>query len=1132
VNCAACGFENPDTARFCGRCGKPLGIECPSCGAMVASGLGYCTSCGGALAEPEERKVVTVLFADLVDFTRRAGRLDPEEVRGLLGPYYARLRSELERFGGTVEKFIGDAVVALFGAPAAHGDDPERGVRAGLAIREAIAELNASDPQLDLHVRIAVTTGEAVVALSARPSEGEGMAAGDVLNTAARLQAAAPEDGILVDAATYRATAEVVEYREAEPVVAKGKRMPIPVWEAVAPQRQPAPEALQRRRGQFVGRGGELDALRSALARAKDERSVQLVTLVGEPGIGKSRLLFELRRATAADPEHPVWQLGRCLPYGEGVTFWALGEMVKARAEILETDAAEDAEAKLRATVEAAIADPVEGSWIESHLRALVGLGGEVEIRGDRRSEAFAAWRRFHEALAARHPLVLAFEDLHWADDGLLDFIDHLVEWTNEAPLLVACTARPELLERRPGWSETRDNAFTIPLSVLTDEETGLLVGSLLEEIVLTEPAQEALLAQAGGNPLYAGEYVRMLADRGPGELGHGDLPLPDSVQAIIAARLDALPPVEKGLLQDAAVIGKAFWAGALVGLGGTPRWKVEELLLSLERKGFVRRVPRSSVARETQYAFWHLLLRDVAYGQIPRGRRGDKHRLAAEWIESLNPERAEDRADMLAHHYLSALELARASGRETALLAERAGLALREAGDRAAGLNAFPAAVRYYRGALDLWPEDDVERPQLLLHYGEARFHAEAAGADVLAEARDAFLALGDRESAAEAMVCLGELRWAEGDAEAFDHLERAAALLADSPPSPAKAHVLGSLARFRMIAAENDEAVRVGQEALEMADRLGSAELRAHVLASMGLARARVGDPRGLDDLRESIAAAVSINSLESVRAYSNLGNAVLDAGDLEQAFELHEQGRAAARRFGDADRILWFEGERMYEWYWRGRWDEAVELADRLVAQVEAGSPNIVEQDAKFVRSRIRLARGERTGAFEDSTRALGLGRRADYPEVVVPALALQARVLVETGRPGESEPLADELLSLWPQRCPTSYWVADLAFTLRALGRDQRLLAAVKAVRTESLWLEAAAAETFSNAANVYAAVGSLPDEAHARLRAAEELVQAGSRAEAAPQLAQATDFFRSVGAAGYLREAEALLALPG
>src|ERR687898_2375695 len=312
--CLNCGQENPAGFRLCGMCGTPL-----------------------AASEPvrEERKVLTVLFADLVGFTSRSEQLDPEDVRALLAPYWQRLREELERFGGTVEKFIGDAVVALFGAPVAHEDDAERGARAALAIREAVAELNEAEPGLDLHVRIAVTTGEAVVALGARPTEGEGMAAGDVLNTASRLQAAAPVDGVLVDAAAYRATAAAIEYREAEQFEVKGKEQPILAWEplfAHAPVELEAPEGT---RGPFVGRRRELALLLDLVARSRADRVVLLATLVGEPGIGKSRLVYELFNAVQENPEPASWHLGRSLPYGEGVPLWALGEMVKGEAEIL-----------------------------------------------------------------------------------------------------------------------------------------------------------------------------------------------------------------------------------------------------------------------------------------------------------------------------------------------------------------------------------------------------------------------------------------------------------------------------------------------------------------------------------------------------------------------------------------------------------------------------------------------------------------------------------------------------------------------------------------------------------------------------------------------------------------------------
>jgi class 3 adenylate cyclase/tetratricopeptide (TPR) repeat protein len=1137
VNCTACGSENPDAARFCGRCGAALGIECRTCGAVVAEELAYCTACGAVLSESQERKNVTVLFADLVGFTRRAERLDPEEVRGLLAPYQARLRQELERFGGTVEKFIGDAVVALFGAPAAHEDDPERGVRAALAVREAIADLDAAQPDLDLHVRIAVTTGEAVVALDARPAAGEGMAAGDVLNTASRLQAAAPVDGILVDAATYQATDDSVEYRPLAPVEAKGKAEPIAVWEALSPQKQPDPATLQRRRGRFVGRRAELSVLNEGLARAESERSVQLVTIVGEPGIGKSRLVYEFSVICAERSEPVTWLMGRSLPYGEGVTFWALGEMVKAQAGVLETDETEETEAKLRAAVEAVVGAD-EAAWVAGHLRSLVGLGGAFEAGGDRRGEAFAAWRRYFERLAATGTVTLVFEDLHWADDGLLDFIDHLAGWVDDAPLLVVGTARPELLERRPGWTATRESALTLPLPALSDSDTTTLVASLLEGVDLSVDAHAALLARAGGNPLYASEYVRMLVDRGLVRAGErdgadGELPLPESVQAIVAARLDALPSVEKRLLQDAAVIGKAFWAGALVALGGAQRWRVEEQLLRLERMGFVRRDRRSSVARETQYAFWHVLFRDVAYGQIPRSRRADKHRAAAAWIESLNVERAEDRAEMLAHHYLSALEFARAAGQDTAMLTERARFALREAGDRATGFHAFARAVRFYRAALELWPGADPERADLLFRLGQSRFHAEAGGDDVLSEARDAFLAQGKRESAAEAIVLLGELLWTRGEAEAFLRFEDAAGLLEDAPPSRAKAHVLSSLSRFLTIAEENERAIRVGLEALAMADDLGIDELRAHALAGIGRARIRVGDERGFADLEQSITVSVGINSLECVRGYVNLGNALVETGDLDRAFDLYEKGRQAARRFGDADRILWFEGEQLYEWYWRGVWDECRRLADSLVAQVEAGSPNAIEQDARFVRSRIRLARGDSPGALEDSVRALDLGRRAGYPEMLIPALALHSRVLASAGRLEDAASHADELLSLWPASVPASYWAADLGFTLPLLEPVRSLVEAAGGAMSGSRWLEgavAAAAGDFRRAADVYSAVGSVPDETVARLRGAESLLEAGRRAEGEVELVRALELARLLAAEAYVREAEALLAL--
>src|SRR5215831_17577128 len=679
-------------------------VTCPSCGQENPEGFGFCGMCGAALAPPaaaptrEERKVVTILFTDLVGSTARAEGLDPEDVRATLSSYYARLRAELERHGGTVEKFIGDAVMAVFGAPVAHEDDAERAVRAAIAIRDSIGE--------ELQIRTAVNTGEALVALGAKPGEGDAMVAGDVVNTAARLQGGAPVNGILVGEGTYRATRHVIDYRDAPAVEAKGKSEPVKAWEVVGALSRFGSDVEEKLRTPLVGRERERDLLADALERARSEQSAQLVTLVGVPGIGKSRLVAELFQITDADEEIISWRQGRSLPYGERVSFWALGEIVKAHAGILESDDAEAAEAKLVAMVDGLSEEEREREWLVRQTRPLVGLEGAERAE---REEAFAAWRRLLEAAAEQRPLILVFEDLHWADDGLLDFVDHLADWATTVPLLIVATARPELLDRRAGWGGGKRNAFTLSIGALTDDETAVLLQRLLDRAVLDADAQQAVLQRAEGNPLYAEEYARMLAEH-----GDSDLQLPETVQGLIAARVDGLAPEEKSLLQDASVIGKVFWPGALPGAD-------ERVLHGLERKEFVRRDRRSSIAGETQYAFLHALVRDVAYGQIPRAERADKHRRAAEWIASLAGDRAEDHAEMLANHYREALTLSEAAGLDTTSLREPARQSFAEGARRALSLGAGKAARDLVLEALELTAEDDPERPALALVLGYA---------------------------------------------------------------------------------------------------------------------------------------------------------------------------------------------------------------------------------------------------------------------------------------------------------------------------------------------------------------------------------------------------------------------------
>jgi predicted ATPase len=407
----------------------------------------------------------------------------------------------------------------------------------------------------------------------------------------------------------------------------------------------------------LVGRDRELGLLRDALARVRAERAPRLITLVGVPEIGKSRLVWELRELVEADPDLIVWRLGRCLPYGDGVALWALGEIVKAQTGILETDPADVAAGKLTQAVADLLTDPSEAAWVVGHLRALVGLVGGAGAGGGHREEAFAAWRRFVTGLAEPGPAVLVIEDLHWADDVLLDFLEQLIERAGEVALLVVATARPELLTRRPGWAGATPGSAVVELPALSDQDTAELVGGLLDQARLPAELQRALLARAGGNPLYAEEYVRMLADQGllrqagsGWRLDHAaQLPPPATVHGIIAARLDALPAQDKALLQDAAVLGEVGWLGGLAALTKLDRARLEARLRDLERRELVRRERRSRVAGERQYAFRHVLIRDVAYGQLPRMARAERHRRAARWLQALSPDRAEARDLLLA---------------------------------------------------------------------------------------------------------------------------------------------------------------------------------------------------------------------------------------------------------------------------------------------------------------------------------------------------------------------------------------------------------------------------------------------------------------------------------------------------
>jgi len=1108
--CGRCGQENPDVARFCLACGAELARSAET---------------------RHERKVVTVLFADLVGFTSRAESLDPEDVGALLTAYHAHVKLELERHGGTVEKFIGDAVMALFGAPVAHEDDPERAVRAAVAIRDVVAALNAEHGGgSNLRVRTGITTGEALVTIGARPSEGEGMAAGDVVNTAARLQSAAPENGILVDETTRRSVEAVAEIRAVEPITAKGKSEPIAAWEVTGIRTRFGVDVVQDTRTPLVGRVRELELLERALARARAEHAPQLVTLIGIPGIGKSRLLWELFGIADADPDLITWRQGRCLPYGEGVAFWALGEMVKAQVGLLETDTATDAEEKLAAAVGQLVGDE-DRDWVIGHVRPLLGLGEDSDASNS--TEAFAAWRRLFEGLAEQRPLVLVFEDLHWADDGLLDFVDHLVDWATGVPLLVVCSARPELIERRPSWGGGKLNAATLALTPLADEDAARLVAALLDQPLLPAELQQVLLERAAGNPLYAEQYVRMLVDRGLLVRGDGgwdlddvsELPLPETLQGIIAARLDGLAGDEKQLLQDAAVVGKVFWVGALG--ANADREAFERRLHVLERKGFVRRQRQSTVGGELEYSFAHALVRDVAHGQIPRLQRGAKHRAAAEWIEQLTVERGGDHAQLAAHHWLQALELTRAAGRDDPALSASASASLARAGDRARNLGAFDNARVLYRQALDLLEPGDPARPQLLLRYGAT---AARNGIDAVAELDEAIEALigaGDYEAAAEGLLGLNWYRWIIGDTEGSDAaLEEAQAVLADRPSSPVKARVYGETAVRWMLGHDFQASLQSAARELELAEELGLDARRAYALITIGTVRALQGDIEGIRTIEEGLELARRLNAVDTlIRGYKNLQSLLADHAQLERGGAVASEGLRVAKHFGDGFHVGWFEGEEAWFAYFRGDWERAREGADAFLDGL-GERKHYLTGAMRLLRGLLLVERGDPAAGLAEASASLEQARLSGEPQLLFPALTINANLLLRAGRPSEAGGLLGEAFDPAYIASP----LVDLALGLVQTGREADFARLEESTRS-SRWgiaAEALCRHDFAAAAELLGSYGARNHEAEVRVLLARQLTATGQHSAAAREAAAAAEFFRAAGAGLRAHEAEAVL----
>lgn len=1119
---------------------------CLSCGKELPGEFPFCPFCAAPLTAPpaasahEERKVVTVLFCDLVGFTAASDGADPEDVRARIRPYHARLREEIERYEGTVEKFIGDAVMAVFGAPVAHEDDAERAVRAGLRILEAIEGLNEHDPALSLQVRIGVDTGEAVVALGARPEEGEGIVTGDVVNTASRLQAAAPVNGIACSAQTHRATERVFDYAELEPVAVKGKNAPIALFRPLRARARFGSDVTRLHGAPLVGRELERAALIGTFERACQQRACQLVTVVGEPGVGKSRLAAELFEYIENRPGLVRWRQGRCLPYGDGIVFWALGEIVKAESGILDSDSTEAAAAKLGQAIPPDVPDR---AWLEDRLGPLVGAGGAPASR----EESFTAWRRAIESWAEVRETVLVFEDLHWADDALLSFLEHLADWSDGVPLLVLCTARPELYERYPTFGGNARNAQRINLAPLTGEETARLVSSLLEQTILPAATERTLLERAGGNPLYAEEFVRLLVDRG--QVSEVVQEIPDTVQALIAARLDTLSPDRKSLLQDASVIGKVFWSGALAELGDRDPLEVEQALHELARKELVRPARTSSMEGEAEYGFWHAVVRDVCYAQIPRASRAVRHAAAAAWIERKAGERVEDLAEVLAHHYLHALDLGRASG-QTEHTGEIEASAVRNfalAGERALALDVDSAETNLAR-ALALCPPGDPRRAGLLERWAHAA-HQQGRLQEARAALEEAGAGYGEQGNAvavARTMVETTTLLANLGDPHRGEVLDEAIALLEAEPPGPdlvaAYAELVG---KYVVFLSDWRAAIVAAERALALAAELRLPE-PARARGFLGVARASLGEREGLDDLRRAIALSLERGQSRDVAVFhNNLAGSVWLYEGPAAALEIVRDGLAFADRRGISAASRHMAAESLHYLVANGCPAEALAEAARLRPELEeSGAIGL-----NYVLSAQLLLHGERGDPAlgpADAERLSAAVRETTELQLIAVGLPAAAGMLLARGHGPDAARLLAELERTPGVRRDTNYAAVLPALVRCAVGVGDAELAARLAGGVESITplhehgLRAASAQMaeargahheaaagYAEAAERWQAFGDVPERAYALLGQGRCLHALGDQAAADP-LREARALFESLGYRPALAETDGLL----
>ncbi len=1000
MRCPRCGFDNPANTKFCGQCGSRLGAPCASCGTLNPEGFAFCGSCGTSLiaAGPpppvptEERKVVTILFADVSGSTAIAERLDPEQMRAIMTRFFEAMAQVIVRFEGTLEKFIGDEVMAVFGLPTAHEDDPERAVRAAFALGERLQELNGElqgSRGITLQMRVGINTGE-VVANPQATEKGEFMVSGDAVNTAARLRSGADPGMTIVGERTYWGTVRLAEYQPLPPLSLKGKTLPVTAWALKGLRPEPARRGLGGLTAPMIGREEEFALLRGLLQRVLRERRPHLVTIVGMPGVGKTRLFEEL---VASLPPSVTVRQGRSLPYGS-TALWAVGEIVRSDCGILHTDSLPLMVQKLHRRIDdlfGVVGDLGEVRQTAAQIsRVLAIRRSEVETATEgTRDELFWALRRYFERLASSTPVILTFEDLHWGDPELLDFIEYLAQWATVGPLFLLCLTRPELLETRPGWGGGKRNYTSLFLEPLTGEDTE----RLLEELLRAHPLPAALasvVTMAEGNPFFVEEILRMLIDTGV--LQHTDgrwnlagpltLPVPDTIQGVITARLDRLHREEKTVLQEASIIGKEFWTDDVAHLTGLVELALAPQLQTLQAKDLLVAHERSQVEGRRRFAFKHILIRDVAYAMLPKGKRAEKHQAYAVWLEQTVGERAAEYAEILAHHWVQAARLEREIGLRHRW-AEVAPHALRYAlmaGRKAARVYANEQAITHFQSARTLAEELGADSERIAAIEGLADVHAHQAqwedASRLYQEALNYHLQKGDAVRQARVQSRIGSTFSGIFDfRQALPHIQSAMETLKAHQDDRELASVYIQMARTQNSMGNFKEAIEFGRMGLQLAEQHNLLPQIADGYQVLAFINTLLGRPEAATDHAKGIEIAERLN--DPGRAiYGYRWNAYRHRvrGEYRQALEGYARALALAQETNNRPHMAFAHYTLGHTYFLTGDWSAAMASWQQYLAMgVEV--PSWVEH----TKSMLAFLHGDLTEALAWAQKAIAHGEQ---------------------------------------------------------------------------------------------------------------------------------------------------------